>query len=70
MSNVPGANLLAAICCSRTLTNWRVRPHRSAAVSPALRDTTTDPIAAASVRKCKVPHAASAAAVLMRPARV
>src|SRR5262245_37106983 len=40
MSNVPGANLLAAICCSRTLTNWRMRPHRSAAVSPALRDTT------------------------------
>src|SRR5262249_51596318 len=40
MSNVPGANLLDAICCSRTLTNWRMRPHRSAAVSPALRDTT------------------------------
>src|SRR5258706_132612 len=40
MSNVPGANLLAAICCSRTLTNWRMRPHRSAAASPVLRATT------------------------------
>jgi hypothetical protein len=32
--------MFAVICCSTTLVSWRIRLHRSAAVSPSLRATT------------------------------
>jgi hypothetical protein len=40
MITVPAGITFAAISRSRTLSNWRMRPHFSAAVSPSLRATT------------------------------
>ena len=36
MMSVPGANVLAASCCCRTVSNWRMRRHFSEAVKPAM----------------------------------